>query len=120
MSVSLALSSVTTPVTISTPYYRSLVTTHSLECDGVYIRYNPIMSTSTYGPYDIFCLETRLYPIVYKMFNRDVAIIFRTVHENDRMEIKIDIVQIQKVSPLEGPVQNPTISLTPDQYELLN
>ena len=62
---------------ISTPYFRTLTSTHTLGCDET--------ADSTYGPYDLFCLETRLYPIIYQIFNRDVGIIFRSVYENDRI-----------------------------------
>ena len=68
---------------LDTGYYRSLITTHSEGCDEI--------SISNYGPYDIFCLETRLYPIVYDLLNRNIVLTFHTVYENNRMELKISI-----------------------------
>lgn len=95
---------------ISTPYYRGLVPTTALGCEE--------LATSTYGPYDLFCLETRLYPTVYRMFGRDVEIIFRSIYENDRMEVKVDIVKIVDITTTE-PIPNPSVDMTEEQYKLL-
>ncbi len=97
---------------ISTPYYRSLRPIHSLGCDD--------LAASVYSPYDLFCLETRLYSLVYQMFGRDVEIIFRSVHQNDRMEIKIDIIYIENIGTLEEPIKNPTIEMTEEQHNILS
>lgn len=95
---------------ISTPYYRGLVPTHALGCVE--------LATSTYGPYDLFCLETRLYNTVYQMFGRDVEIIFRSVYQTERMEIKVDIVKIMDITTTE-PVPNPSIEMTDEQNKIL-
>ena len=96
---------------ISTPYHRGLTLTHSSGCDE--------LATSTYRPYDLFCLETRLYPSVYRMFGRDVEIIFRSVHQNDRMELKIDIVEIMIITNSE-PVKNPSVDMSDEQFKILS
>lgn len=66
---------------LSTPYYRTLTINHALGCDD--------LPTSNYVSYDIFCLETRLYPTVYKLLNRNVQLVFKTINMNNRMELKI-------------------------------
>lgn len=73
---------------ISTPYYRSLTLPAKIGCVD--------LPDANYGPYDLFCLNTRLYPIVYSMFGRDVEIILRSVYENDRMELKVNITGIKQ------------------------
>ena len=96
---------------ISTPYYRGLTSTHVSGCDE--------LTTSTYRPYDLFCLGTRLYPSVYRMFGRDVEIIFRSIHQNDRMELKIDIVEIMVITNSE-PVKNPSVDMSNEQFKILS
>lgn len=88
---------------LSTPYYRTLTLTHSLGCDD--------LPDANYVPYDIFCLETRLYPLVYSLLNHNtqkksegefistekyagIQLLFKTVFENQRMELKIEIQKI--------------------------
>ena len=95
---------------LSTPYYRTLAQTHSLGCDD-----EPDVM---YGPYDIFCMGTRLYPTVYKLFGRNVELIFKGVHENNRMEIKIELIKIVDTGP--EPLPNEQIKITKDQYKILN
>lgn len=97
---------------ISTPYYRSIVRSEGLGCED--------LSGFTYGPYDIFLLETRLYPVVYKLFGRDVEMLFRTIYNNGRMELKIQIVRIQEISPGGEPVENPEVEMTEEQFKLLS
>lgn len=81
---------------LSTPFYRTLVKRHSIGCDDE--------PDFTYGPYDIFCMETRLYPVVYDMLGRDVELIFKTVSEDDRMNLKIFINRVVANDPLKDPM----------------
>jgi len=71
---------------LSTPYYRTLTPINAIGYDEE--------ADFNYGPYNIFCMGTRLYPIVYKLFGRDVQINFESIHENDRMNLKIRLVRI--------------------------
>lgn len=87
---------------LNTPYYRTLTQTHSLGCDD--------LPDANYVPYDIFCLETRLYPLVYSLLGRDVQLLFKTVNMNERMELKIEIEKIVDMSNQE-PSVNPTVIL---------
>lgn len=96
---------------METPYYRSLTPIHASGCDD--------LPDSNYGPYDLFCLRTRLYPIVYQMFGRDVEIVFRSEHKNSRMELKIDIVYIREVSELTGPETNPSIIMNDNDKQII-
>ncbi len=95
---------------ISTPYYRTLAPTNVIGCDDE--------PDFTYGPYDLFCMETRLYPIVYRMFGRDVEIIFKGVHQNNRMEIKIHLVKITTITT--GPIPNEDIDISEEQKIILD
>jgi hypothetical protein len=75
-----------------TPYYRTLTptTTQALGCIEE--------PDFTYGPYDIFCIETRLYPILYKLYGRNVEMIFKGVHKDNQMQIKISLRRIANVT----------------------
>lgn len=67
-----------------TGYYRTINNVHILGCDSA--------GDSNYGPYDVFCLQTRLQPLVYRLLNRDTQILFLTSEENKKMELKIQIL----------------------------
>ena len=97
-------------MSISTPYYRTLTETHSLGCDDE--------ADFMYGPYDTFCMETRLYPIVYKLYGRDTEIIFEGVHLNNRMEIKIDLVKITAI--LAEPIKKEQIDISEQEIKIIN
>ena len=73
-------------VLIDTPYYRTLAQIHSSGCDDE--------PDFMYSSYNLFCMNSRLYPKVYDMYGRDVEIIYEGVHENNRMAIKIKLVKI--------------------------
>jgi len=94
---------------ISTPYYRTLGERHLIGCDDE--------PDFMYGPYDIFCMKTRLYPTVYELYNRDIEIIFRGVHRNNRMEIKIELVEITTITA--GPISNKTLNISEKNYKIL-
>ena len=96
-------------MSIPTPYYRTLAPTHSLGCDD--------QPDFMYGPYDIFCMETRLYPTVYKLYDRDIELIFKRVHKNNRMEINIDLVEITDTS-IE-PTPNKKIHISDENRKIL-
>jgi len=96
---------------LSTPYYRLLTETHVLGDDEE--------PDQNYGPYDFFCMETRLYPIIYSVLNRDTVIQFKSVLENGRMAIKIYLVEIQNAKGYE-PVPNKDVVLTKRQETVLN
>jgi len=70
---------------LSTPYYRSLV---NIDPNADYSVIDPEFN---YTPYNIFCIETRLYPRVYKLLNREVSLVFKSVLEDNRMNLKIEI-----------------------------
>ena len=95
---------------ISTPYYRTLAPINAIGCDDE--------PDFTYGPYDLFCMGTRLYPVVYRMFGRDVEIIFKGVHQNNRMEIKIHLVKITEI--VTGPIPNEDVIINERQKILLD
>jgi hypothetical protein len=90
---------------ISTPYYRTLAPTNPLGCND-----EPDV---TYEPYDLFCMNTRLYPTVYKLFGRDVEIVYQDVHENNRMNVKIQLVRITTITT--GVIPNDPVDISEDQ-----
>ena len=94
---------------LPTPYYRTLMENYS-------IGYTEEPDFN-YGPYDIFCLETRLYPVVYKLFGRNVEIIFETVHEDHRMNLKIKLVHITNTKNMVLP--NKDINLSDNDKMIL-
>lgn len=69
---------------LPTPYYRTLTTINTVGYDEE--------ADFNYTPYDIFCMETRLCPIVYKLLGRDTEINFISIHENNRMNLKIKLI----------------------------
>lgn len=95
---------------LNTPYYRTLTQTHSLGCDD--------LPDANYVPYDIFCLETRLYPSVYSLLGRDVQLLFKTVNINERMELKIEIQKIADMTNQE-PSINPILIVSEEIKEKL-
>ncbi len=95
---------------INTPYYRTLAITHSLGCDDE--------QDFMYGPYDIFCIETRFYPVVYKIYDRDVELIFKTVYENNRMNLKIDLVKVTDIKM--EPIKNDPINISDSDRKILD
>lgn len=66
----------------STPYYRTFTVVPNIGTGTE--------STFKYNSYNLFCLETRLYPYIYKLLNRrDVIIYFKGIEEDNRMNLKI-------------------------------
>ncbi len=95
---------------LSTPYYRTLTPINAIGYDE-----EPDFN---YGPYNIFCMETRLYPTVYKLFGRDVMINFETVHQNHRMDLKIRLVRI--TNSYTSVVSNQDVEISNDQRIILD
>lgn len=93
----------------STPYYRTLSPTNTIGCD--------MEPDFTYGPYDIFCMETRIYATVYSLFGRDSQIIFKGVHQNNRMEIKVQVVKITDI--VTTPIPNEVIEMSDNQRSIM-
>ena len=89
----------------NTPYYRTLTPIHTIGYDEE--------ADFNYGPYNIFCMETRLYPKVYDIFGRDIMIIFQSVHEDHRMNLKIKLVRI--TNSYSGVVPNQDLDINEDQ-----
>ena len=92
-----------------TPYYRSLTIIPAEGCAD--------QSTPSYTPYDIFCLQSRLYPLIYQMLGRDVMILFEDEHLNERMELTLRLVRMDNSS-----IDNPEriIKLKKKQQKILN
>ncbi len=86
---------------LSTPYYRTLIPTNLLGCDDE--------SDFNYGPYDLFCMQTRLYPTVYSLFGRDIIINFKGIHEDNRMAIKVNLVKIPDI--ITDPIPNEEVGV---------
>lgn len=97
------------PNYLTTPYYRTLLPINHIGYDE-----EPDFN---YGPYNVFCMETRLYPYVYKLLNRDVELIFKTIHKNNKMELVIKVVEI--TNTIRDVVSNKEIVLTSNQKQKL-
>ena len=78
---------------LTTPYYRTLAPTNKLGCDD-----EPDFN---YGPYDIFCMESRLYPIVSSLFNDDVDLVFKTINGNNRMDLVVTVPSVDNIEFLQ-------------------
>lgn len=65
-----------------------------------------------YTPYRIFVMETRLYPLIYKMFNFNIYICPKSVFNSkkNRMDVYLHITDILK---------NETVTLTTEQTEII-
>lgn len=94
---------------LSTPFYRTLA---SVPVGG-----DSSEPEYTYRPYNIFLIETRLYPVVYKMFGRDIDLLFKTVHENNRMSLKIQVIQIPEGDIEPGPLAE--VEMSQEQFDEL-
>lgn len=106
-----------------TPYYRSLTVlspSPSLACVPDKSIVDPNIATASYTPYDIFCLETRLYPIIYQMLGRDILLLFQTKYVNDRMELTVQITKIQNINSLEEVPKEVNVELTISQQQFLD
>jgi hypothetical protein len=95
---------------LSTPYYRTLTPINTIGYDEE--------ADFNYGPYEIFCIETRLYPTVYKLFGRDVMIVFENIHENNRMDLKIRLVRI--TNSFSSVVSNQDIEISDEDKLVLD
>lgn len=67
-----------------------------------------------YTPYRIFVLETRLYPLIYKMFDYNIYISPKSVYnpKKNRMDVYLHIVKILKDT-------EETVELTPEQTQII-
>ena len=75
---------------IDTPYYRQLIPTHYTGCTDE--------PDFMYSPYDIFVMESRLYPFIYQLLgNRKSVIFFPGIKEDHRMSIKIILKEVGNV-----------------------
>jgi hypothetical protein len=62
-------------------------------------------------------MNIRLYPTVYKLFGRDVEIVYQDVHENNRMNVKIQLVRITTITT--GVIPNDPVDISEDQQKIL-
>ena len=97
-------------MTLTTPYYRSLTIIPAEGCAD--------QSTSSYTPYDIFCLQTRLYPIVYQMLGRNVLLLFEDEYVNERMELVLKLVRVGSAQNFLGTMDH--VKLKKKQQKILN
>lgn len=95
---------------LSTPYYNTLLESHVLGCDD-----EPDFN---YGPYELFCLNTRLYPKVYEVYDRDIEIILVDVHKNNRMWTKARLDRITDAT-FNDPIPNTQLKYCKDKHIIL-
>ena len=76
-------------------------------------------SDCRFTPYSVFILETRLYPLIYSMFNFYIDIVLQSKYnaEKDRMDIYLVLREMKNT---EDPFEvNPLIQLTQEQREII-
>lgn len=95
---------------ISTPYYRTL-SDNSQGCSDE--------PDFLYSPYDLFCLESRLYPFIYKVVDRKAVIFFQGVIEKTRVDIKIVLKNITPVTILDAYPEDEIIELSKEVKDLI-
>ena len=99
---------------ISTPYYRTILPSHSDFVNE---------AEYTYTPYDLFVIETRLYPLIYKMFFSAIKpiIYFEGVEGRDKMNLKIVLKRMKplKITDIYEDEQE-IILLTDEQATIIN
>lgn len=93
---------------LNTPYYRTLTLSHTLGCDD--------LPDANYVSYDVFCLETRLYPLIRSLFG-EINLSFVSVNENNRMELKIELSNPVTIN--DEPKRSNIIHLDDEQRKLL-
>lgn len=68
-------------MSIETPYYRTIVNINSNSCSEEY--------DTNYTPYLLFCLKTKLFPIVSKLLSSNIDISFMSIPKNDKMILTV-------------------------------
>ena len=91
---------------LSTPYYRTLTSNNLFGYED--------RGEFTYTPYNVFCLETRLSPFVYELLGEDINLIFKTINENNRMALKVEIVKMVDTIRVGEPVPDPELEISPE------
>lgn len=103
---------------ITTPYYRTIPEIHGVGCSEP--------TKNMYRPYDIFLLETRLNPIVYDLFERDVNILFKSEKDVNNtkskniLSLNITLIRYKKINKLKNINKQHVVKLSSDQKKILN
>lgn len=72
-----------------------------------------------FTPYSVFILETRLYPLIYSMFNFYIDIVLQSQYNADKDRMDIYLV-LREMKDTEDPFEvNPLIQLTQEQREII-
>lgn len=99
-------------MSIITPYYRTIVERNVTECSEE--------PDFTYDPYKLFCLRTKINPVIIKMFGPGVDIRFITVQKHNKMYMTLTIVKNDQIPTASNPDPVDTsIELTESQIEIL-
>lgn len=69
---------------LTTPYYKTFNPRNPIGCAED--------SKLNYSPYDVFCIETQLYPIIYNKINRNVQMIFEYSHDDHKSQLVINLI----------------------------
>lgn len=71
---------------LSTPYYRVITDVKPVGCseEGPF----------TYDSYDIFCIETQLYPALYRLVDRDVILVFKGIPDGTKINLGIELTRV--------------------------
>ena len=89
---------------ILTEYYRTMPKLEPLGCNEE--------AKFKFRNYDIFMIETRVYPYIYELIGKDVEIIFRGIHQKDKMMIYMEFKSI--VNTADPYIMNPPLLLSND------
>ncbi len=88
---------------LNTPYYREMPSSNLFGYEG--------RGDSNYKPYNVFCLESRLSPIISKLLGNNINLIFKSVKENNRMALKIELVEVADATHIGEAILNHTVVL---------
>lgn len=93
-------------------FYRLLTQTHSLGCDEE--------GTFHYSPYRIFVLETRLYPLIFKLYpDKNLELTYTSMYNEKRNKMVLHL-EIRELTDTRDPfIENKKFYISDDNLEII-